>query len=519
MSRRNIKKILLVRPPRYTLFSFYEPASFIFPLGLLSVAASIKRHLPHIEVKIVDCMALKIGWQSLESVLRQEAPDIVGAGEGIVFQHEAGRLFRLAKAVNPQVITLAGGHFFSWMVEYSFTNYPLDFIIRFEGEETVVDLLQKLEDYGGITGVQGIAYRMNGSICKNPLRPAIEDLDTLPFPEFDCLPLERYAFWQPAFGKAVNLEHSRGCIDTCTFCSLWPFWGRHLKADVEQAEFNVLPRYRTKSVERALEEVELAYNKFNRRFIFWVDPTFNVDPHWADEFCTKLMKRNYKDLHWFAHLRADFLLRDEKLGILEKMVRSGLIFGLIGVERAAANEFKMLRKSGYSTQVIREAFLVLKKKYPSVIRYATYVTCLPDETKDSLMNLWKFATKLDADFDMFYPRQIFPGTSMFHEERIDNIVETTNAQRYGFINYIAPSQSRLSSEKMRYYLFQTLLFSLLYFLRRMKIIFSPYRLKRKLFQHKAKAYLLALFPITWAIISGKKGLKQFSFRKPVWYEY
>jgi radical SAM superfamily enzyme YgiQ (UPF0313 family) len=111
-----------------------------------------------------------------------------------------------------------------------------------------------------------------------------------------------------------------------------------------------------------LEEVDIIYKKYDRRYIIWADPTFNVDSQWTNEFCDGLLKRNYKDLHWWAFLRADFILRDERLGILEKMVKAGLVHPLIGIERSCTEDLRKLRKSTYTRDLVKEVFLIFKKK-------------------------------------------------------------------------------------------------------------------------------------------------------------
>ena len=108
-----MKKILLVRPPRCLWPFINESDNFLLPLGLPCIAAAIRKGFPNIEVKIIDCPPLKIGWRSLRNILQEENADIIGAGEEALYHQEAVRLFALAKEINPEVITIAGGQFFS----------------------------------------------------------------------------------------------------------------------------------------------------------------------------------------------------------------------------------------------------------------------------------------------------------------------------------------------------------------------------------------------------------------------
>jgi len=517
-----MKKILLVRPPRYLWPFINESDNFLLPLGLPCVAAAIRAGFPEIEVKIIDCPPLKIGWNSLEKILRREKPDMVGAGEEALYHHEAVKLFALAKKIDPEIITVAGGHFFSWMVDSSLRGFPIDIIVRFEGEETIRGLIGALRNKEDLANVKGIAYKKNEQIIKTQLRPLVKDMDTLPLPAYDLMPMGKYSPFGYLWPQSATLEHSRGCIDRCNFCSLWTFWGKQISTDIEKGELEVLPAYRTKSVERMLEEVDIVYHKYNRRYIIWADPTFNVEAEWTDKFCEKLIKRNYKDLHWWAFLRADFALRDEKLGILEKMVRAGLLHPLIGVERSCAEDLKKIKKSVYTRELVKEIFLVFKRKYPQVFRQGTFITCLPFDTKESMLNLVKYALEIDIDYPAFHPVAPVPGTHLYQEAKKENLLEEKDFTRYDWSTPVMNSYTGLKREDFarlnmelnkRYVLYRP------HWL--IRGLFSPYKHKRGLYWWFFRNTLKMMFLEIKDMILGKKkfeGVTGFMrLRKPNWY--
>jgi len=519
----NIKKILLVRPPRYLWPFVNESDNFLLPLGLPCIAAAVKKNFAGIKVRIIDCPPEKIGWKTLTDILEEEKPDMVGAGEEALYHHEAVRLFRLAKQINPHIITVAGGHFFSWMVDHSLNDFPIDIIVRFEGEETIVELIEALGSNRELSGVKGIAYKKNGKIIKTALRPLIEDLDALPLPAYELMPMGKYSPFGYLWPQSATLEHSRGCIDSCNFCSLWVFWGKHLKTDIEQGELEVMPRYRTKSVARMLEEVDIVYQKYNRRYIIWADPTFNVDPKWTDAFCEGLLKRNYKDLYWWAFLRADFLLRDEKLGILEKMVKAGLIHPLIGVERACTEDLRKIRKSVCTQELVKDVFKIFKDKYPQVFRQGTFITCLPFDTRESMLELVKYAVEIDIDYPAFHPATPVPGTYLYQDAKQNNLLIEEDFKKYDWSTPILRSQSGLTVEDFarlnmelnkRYILYRP------HWL--VRGLFSPYKHKRGLYWwFFINTMKMISIQIKDAILGRKKmeGITGFMrLRKPAWYE-
>jgi len=517
------KKMLLVRPPRYLWPFINESDNFLLPLGLPCIAAMIRLHMPEVTVKIVDCPPLKIGWQSLQRIIEEEKPDFIGAGEEALYHHEAVKVFAMAKELNPEVVTIGAGHFFSWMVNHSLDQYPIDYIVRFEGEQTIIALLQALLYGRDLSQVKGIAYKAEGMIKLTEPRPLIQNLDELPIAAYDLMPMGKYAPFGYLWPVSATIEHSRGCVDTCKFCSLWTFWGRQKETDIENGHFNVSPSYRTKSVERSLEEIDLLYNKYGRRYLIWADPTFNVDPKWTDEFCEQLLKRNYKDLHWWAFLRADFTLRDEKNGTLEKMVRAGMVHPLIGIERSCTNDLILLNKHAYTRDLVKEVFHIFKKKYPHVFRQGTFVTCLPSDTRESMLDLVKYAVEIDIDYPAFHPLAPVPGTHSYQEMLEEGKLAITDFEKYDWATPIVKSEQGLSLENLA---------ALNVELNKRYVLCRPHWLIRGLFsryKHKRNLYwwffintLKIIFIELKSSLLGKDKMEGISgfmrLKKPTWYD-
>lgn len=517
-----MKKLLLVRPPRYLWPFINESDNFLLPLGMPCLAGAVRQWVPEIEVKVVDCLPLKMGWRSLEKTIEEEKPDFIGAGEESLYHHEAVRLFHVAKNLNPDVVTIAGGHFFSWMVQKSLNEFPIDYIVRFEGEVTFTELLKTLINGSDPANVEGIAFKQGGKIVVTKERAMIKNLDDLPMPAFDLMPMGKYAPFGYLWPVSVTLEHSRGCVDHCSFCSLWTFWGKHKNTGIEDGHFDMSPCYRTKSVDRMLEEIDICYNKYGRRYIIWADPTFNVDPKWTEEFCDKLLSRGYTDLYWWAFLRADYTLRDEKLGVLEKMVRAGLRHPLIGIERSSDEGLREVDKSVYTTSLIKEVFGIFKRKYPEVFRQGTFVTCLPSDSKEDMLSLVDYAVEIDIDYPAFHPAAPVPGTKLYQDAVKYDMLATKDFKKYDWATPIMKSQKGLSTEDLADLNFEL---NKRYVLHRphwlIRGLFSRYKHKRNLYWwfliNTVKMILLSIRDI----ILGKNetaGVTGFQrLKKPEWY--
>ena len=436
-------KIGFIRPPHLLWQPIAtEGDNFLMPLNFLTLAAFLRERGIR-DIKIIECPPLRMGWRSLRRKLEEERFDIVGVNAITVFVNEEARLLQMAKEINPRTITIGGGIHFTAVIEESLENYPfLDFIVRGEGEETLYELIQELlKSNPDFSSIKGIAFRDNGKIITTEPRPLIENLDSLPFPAYDLVPARRYAKGSAYFGGAT-IEHSRGCAYDCSFCSCWSQMGERKLVNGEE---QVYPRWRTKSPQRTLEEIKRLYYGYGLKHYIWVDDCWNFDPHWTEEFCDLIIKEKLK-IGWWAFLRADLLLRDEKLGILEKIVKAGLSHALIGVERPDAGELAGLGKA-QNPDAVRELYAILKRKYPRVFRMGTFITGIRSESKESFEKLKRYLLTLDVDYPSCHPLTPHPGTPVWKEAKEKGWIEVNDYSQYDWYHPIMPSE-HLSREEI-----------------------------------------------------------------------
>jgi anaerobic magnesium-protoporphyrin IX monomethyl ester cyclase len=413
MPHRTIRRILLVRPPAHLWPILNESDNFLMPLGLPCLAAYLRERQPGIEIRIVDCLPLEIGWASLEALIAEFQPDLVGVGEMIVYMKEGMRVLEIAKRLDPDVITVAGGHFHSHMPEYTLETFPqVDYVVRYEGEETFHQLVRSLNEGGEPSDVLGIAFRgAEGAPVLTAPRPLLE-LDELPLPAYDLMPVDRYSPFGKLWPRAITVQASRGCPYHCNFCSWTALEGEHrLDAD---GKLVMVPRRRQLSVARTLEILDVLYNEHGVRYLFWADATWNFDDDWLDELCTAIIERGW-ELGWWAFVRADLLLEQERKGILDKMVRAGLRHCLFGGERPTKEELAEVGKNDMPATALSEACHLLKHKYPQVFRQATFTTGIRSETPESMARLGRFTRSCALDFAAFHPLQPYPGTPLWDQ--------------------------------------------------------------------------------------------------------
>jgi radical SAM superfamily enzyme YgiQ (UPF0313 family) len=172
-----------------------------------------------------------------------------------------------------------------------------------------------------------------------------------------------------------------------------------------------------------------------------------MDPSWTEEFCDRMMAARVEAIST-AWMRADGVVRDEKLGVLKKQVASGLRQAIIGVERPRDDDLATFDKHSNSAQIVREAFGILRRNYPSVYTIATLIYGMWEETEESLAELVRFGSTCGADFGFFIPLTPNPGTAVWEEARRQGTIEVEDLRAYNFITPVMRTR-RFSAKQLQ----------------------------------------------------------------------
>ena len=150
-------------------------------LGLGYLAAVLEKN--NYKVDVIDCQVLKLSFEDFKSELIKRKPDIVGVTSSTLTYQTALKLVKIAKEACPNCITLAGGSHVTFWDDHALEECPeLDIVIRREGENTMLELVQRIEAGKSTFDVLGTTCRREGKIVRNPDRPYIEDLDSSALP-------------------------------------------------------------------------------------------------------------------------------------------------------------------------------------------------------------------------------------------------------------------------------------------------------------------------------------------------
>jgi anaerobic magnesium-protoporphyrin IX monomethyl ester cyclase len=397
---------LFVRPPR-PVWPFNGPSTrFWPPLAFASLAAALREALPDLRVGILDAPALRRGWKSLTADLHELQPAYVGIGEEAVSAADGLRLAGLARAAGAKVV--AGGCFFGQVAPQLLATGLVEAVVHGEGERTIVELVCALRtgQRGALRAVRGISFRAGEETVCTGHRPLIADLDDLPFPAYDLLPVAAYGGKSRNHPNLAAIELGRGCTEACDFCVLWRQMGQPHGS-------GLVPRLRVKSAARLLEEIRVLRRRHGRRYLGWVDPTFNAHPTVPAELA-ELLCREGLQTGQSAWVRADHLRRDHDSGALAAGVRAGLNEVYVGVERSDAAGLAGFHK-GEDLDAIRDAFNLVRRHHPRVFTVGSFIYGLPGDSPQTMRDLHQLSLDLGVDQAFFIPLTPLPGTPFWQD--------------------------------------------------------------------------------------------------------
>jgi radical SAM superfamily enzyme YgiQ (UPF0313 family) len=236
------------------------------------------------------------------------------------------------------------------------------------------------------------------------------DLDCLPFPAYDLLPVERYGARSRNHPRLAAIELGRGCVGSCDFCILWRQMGRFVAG-------RPVPHFRVKSPQRLLEEVRQLVHRYGRQYLGWVDPCFNAHPRVPGELAELLLREDLR-VGQSAWVRTDALVRDADSGALDHCVQSGLNELYLGIERPDAPSLSALGKTGGPGDA-REAMRILNARFPQVLAIGSFIYGLPGDTPATVRAIHRLACELELDQFFFIPLTPLPGTAGWRPELWD----------------------------------------------------------------------------------------------------
>ncbi len=397
------------------------------PLGLAYLAAGA-RAWGH-SVRIVDANVLGLDAAQAADAALDGAPDLVGLTATTPTLHDAADIVRAVRRRHPSTCIALGGPHATALPARTLAEIPeLDAVACGEAELSFPALLDALAsgDPAAVSAVPGFVWRRpDSSIFDSGPAAAVADLDALPLPARDLLPMNLYRTVDD--DRFSTLLAMRGCPCPCVYCSVPALFGRRV-------------RYRKPSA--VVEEMKLLVERYGCRFLSFLDDTFTTRKAWVHEFCDAVRAaRLEREVRWSCLTRADMvdhsLLAHMKLAgcaRVEMSIETGSAVGRAFI-RKGLTEAAVLRgyEAAHNVGLSTMAFLILN---------------VPGETEQDIEASLDLVLRADPDFLQVSYLTPYPGTPLYDEAGREGWVRSEDWSRYSFLNAAVMNSGTLTPEAL-----------------------------------------------------------------------
>jgi len=404
--------ICLIRPPAIESFRF-STGSITLPLGLAYIAAALEK--TGRKVHFLDAVALApktftgylhgflVGLK-LEDIVSRIPKETRIIGISSIFTHEWPMVAHLAKLIkrsfSNSTIVLGGEHITA-MPEFSLLTSGADVAVLGEGEETIVELVESLENGFSLDTICGISYRDGDQVQVNPRRRRATHLDEIAQPAWHLVDIKTYD--ANRFVGGMDTSHvtipilaTRGCPYQCTFCASPNMWTTEW-----------VPRDPIKVV----DEMEYYYKTYGARNFPFQDLTAIIRKDWTVNFCKEILKREL-DIFWqFPSGTRSEAIDDEVAALMRN---SGMISMGYAPESGSDRTREYIKKKVHADALFKS---IRSAKKAGLNISSFFILGFPHDTRESIKENFPFMKKLanlgvnDVAVGIYLA---LPGTELFN---------------------------------------------------------------------------------------------------------
>lgn len=395
-------KVLMINPPysssKYKFIGLVAP-----PLGIAYIAAVLESG--GVEVKMIDATAVEMDYDAIQREVASYNPDVVAITSVTPTLDSALQVARMSKEACPSANVVLGGYHPTFTYPELLKHDYVDFVVRGEGEYTMLELVKTLEQGRDLKKVQGIAFEDHVT----PDRSVITNLDSLPFPARHLLPMADYKIMNMKL-PVGTLISGRGCPYQCSFCASSAMHGNKL---------------RLRSANNVVDEMEHLVDDHKTEMLAFMDDTFCLNKRRINDICNEIKARGFGN-YWGCTARVDTISED----LLKKMKDAGCITLFLGVESADQQNLNEINKN-ITISKIKKTFELTKKM--GVRTIASVVLGMPGDTRKSIENTINFVKKLEPNYAIFSLATPYPGTDFYLKSRDKRLIKTTDWSKFNLL--------------------------------------------------------------------------------------
>lgn len=377
------------------------------PLGI-SYIASVLRHRG-IAVNILDARSLHLTIEETAQKVAEQKPAFCGINVVTAQYRTVLMLVERIKALCPQTRVILGGPHIHYEHLKAIQKPEVDFVVRGEGEFAALELLQVVTGGGDLRQVQGLTFRdAKGQTVVNPDREFCRNLDDIPFPARDLLPMEIYnAPISLGGGKPfTSMLATRGCPFKCHYCSETAMWGHQ----------------RRRSVDNILDEMEQVIADFGVKYISFVDDLLLVNQKWAIELCRGMRQRGIR-VDWECTGRIPYMTEE----LLREMKKSNCKCVIFGIEFGSQRLLDLVER-GYSIKQVEENIALTNKV--GIPAKGLFMMGYPTETREDVEATIALAKRLPLDYVTASVVVPLPGTKLYEFAVEKGLLQPTNWEEH-----------------------------------------------------------------------------------------
>jgi radical SAM superfamily enzyme YgiQ (UPF0313 family) len=443
------RQVVLIRPAMVSSVGTWS-SPVTPPLGIAYLAAMLQK--AGNEVSCIDAIGEKVEqiiqegnyvYQGLtiEEILNRVPDSVDVIGVSCMFSQDWLYFRNLLNAIRerfPNVLLVVGGEHITALPEFSLRDCPaIDFCILGEGEETLVEVVNRATDRDAVRRTPGVAFIDSaGTYVQAPPRERIKDVDQIPYPAWDLLPMDAFVDTHNGHGvyrgRTMGIIATRGCPYKCTFCSNPTMYG---KAYVPRTPGDVL------------DEIEFYQKKYNATNIDFYDLTMILKKQWVIEFCQEIVRRGLKFTWQLPTGTRSEVIDDE---VAPWLFKTGCRNITYAPESGDPETLDKIKKRVHIPALIDSIRASLKA---GINVKCNIIIGFPDERRINVLRTIWFCMKLawvgvhDVGVFLFSP---YPGSQLFRDLQRDGLIPEKLDDDYfaSLVNFMDPTSVKAFSKHL-----------------------------------------------------------------------